>query len=516
MTIITDKGMGGMPSGADQWLTESFSRGAGALLGRITPNGERRFYFRYTGSAGKQVRLPIGPYKDKGDGASTFTVQQARARALELSALYRGGIRDLREHFAALAEGARLEGAAERLRQEKELADERDRQEVERLARERRLTLRQLHQRWESVELQPHKTADGRRAGRADGGKLIREQFALHLFPLLGDRAVQDVTRADLFQVFDALRAAGKLRALSMMLVSVKQMFRFAVTRELVDRSPVEGVMRRDVGGSATERDRALSADEISLLAVQLGRVMTQDDKRRRLPEHTVAAVWIVLSTGCRVGELLGTAWAGVGVDASSMGEQARVAGVKFGTVDLVGHTWHLPDTKNQRSHTIHLSDFALRQFQAIKDAQGTGLAKGAGRWVFPCRSGEREGGPIRVTALGKQFSDRQQTGAHHWKNRTRDDASLALPGGRWTAHDLRRTAATTMARLGIAGDVIDECLNHVVASRVRRTYIRDRREAQQAAAFDVLGMELDRLVGGGERLMRGGAANVVPIRAAA
>jgi integrase len=68
------------------------------------------------------------------------------------------------------------------------------------------------------------------------------------------------------------------------------------------------------------------------------------------------------------------------------------------------------------------------------------------------------------------------------------------LPGGRWTAHDLRRTAATLMASLGISGDVIDECLNHVIESRVRRTYIRDRRAAEQTRAFDALGARLQTL----------------------
>lgn len=44
------------------------------------------------------------------------------------------------------------------------------------------------------------------------------------------------------------------------------------------------------------------------------------------------------------------------------------------------------------------------------------------------------------------------------------------------------------MASLGIIGDVIDECLNHMIESRMRRTYIRDRRTVDEARAFDALG----------------------------
>ena len=51
------------------------------------------------------------------------------------------------------------------------------------------------------------------------------------------------------------------------------------------------------------------------------------------------------------------------------------------------------------------------------------------------------------------------------------------------------------MAAQGVSGDVVDECLNHVIESRVRRTYIRDRRIVQQRHVFDVLGKFLVGLV---------------------
>jgi len=47
------------------------------------------------------------------------------------------------------------------------------------------------------------------------------------------------------------------------------------------------------------------------------------------------------------------------------------------------------------------------------------------------------------------------------------------------------------MAELGFGGDVIDECLNHMIESRVRRVYVRDRRVAEQSRAFDALGSKL-------------------------
>jgi hypothetical protein len=51
------------------------------------------------------------------------------------------------------------------------------------------------------------------------------------------------------------------------------------------------------------------------------------------------------------------------------------------------------------------------------------------------------------------------------------------------------------MAQLGHSTDVIDECLNHMMQRRISRVYIQDRREAQQAQAFNALGKKLEQLL---------------------
>ncbi len=57
MAAITDKQMQARATGKDVRLTQPFKRGAGAFIGRITPSGERLFYFRYTDSAGQRPFL---------------------------------------------------------------------------------------------------------------------------------------------------------------------------------------------------------------------------------------------------------------------------------------------------------------------------------------------------------------------------------------------------------------------------------------------------------------------------
>jgi len=379
------------------------------------------------------------------------------------------------------AEQARIELARRvdpfAARQRKEAADK--------LNSERRLTVRQVFERWASTELSPHIRADGRRIGRKDGGAYARAQFDRRVFPTLGETPITEVRKADLLAILDGVKGEGKLRTCNVLLADLKQMLRFAVAREIIPHSPLEAVTKRHAGGADAERERVLSVAEVQTLAKAL--------PDARMHRRSELAVWLILATGCRIGELMGAQWE---------------------HVDTNARTWHLPVTKNERPHTIHLSDFAVRKFQALHglremytNERGEPVAS---PWVFPGTDGA---GPVDAKTLGKQVADRQRPAGQRGTHRSKATASLSLPGGKWTAHDLRRTAATLMASLGVSGDVIDECLNHVIESRVRRTYIRDRRPAQQAAAFDALGVRLAGLIEG-----RAQRSNVIelPERAAA
>ena len=447
MGVITDKQMQAATTTGDLWITEDGPRGAGRFLGRITPRGERAFYFRYTTSDGSRDTLPIGAYDPK--GRAGLRLAEARITAGQWSKISQSGIKDLRSHFARTVSD-KLE-AEETLR----LQVNRDAQEAE-LEQQRRLTIRQVFDRWASTELTPHLRADGKRSGRKDGGQYSREQFERRIFPTLGDTAAVDVRKADLLAILDAVKAEGKLRTCNVLLTDLKQMFHFALAREIVERNPLDTITKRQAGGAETERERVLSPDEVSDLARQL--------PKANMGKRSELAIWLTLATGCRVGELMNAQW-------QHIDKQAR--------------TWHLPDTKNQRPHTIHLSEFALSKFAALEGFRETVP------WVFP---NTKSTAPVCVKSFGKQLSDRQRTAEQRLKNRTAATDSLTLPGGKWTAHDLRRTAATLMASLGTSSDVIDECLNHMIQSRVTRIYIRDRRETEQAKAFEALGRRLDEL----------------------
>jgi integrase len=380
----------------------------------------------------------------------------------------------------------RSDGIDPRAERRRRIEAEQQAQDEARLAAERRLTVRKLFDRWAAIDLAPRISTDGRRLGRKDGGAFTRAQFERRVFPKIGDMAVEDVKRGNLLDLLDAAKAEGKLRTANILLTDLKQMFRFALTRDLVLRNPLDTVSKRDVGGRHFDRDRVLAADELRMLAKAL--------PSSGLQPRFVCAVWIILATGVRVGELLGAAWSDTHRKPAELKPAADKTDVKLGYVDLTRKTWHLPETKNQRDHTIHLSAFALAYFKKLyelREAEPDNASR-AVAWVFPNTALT---GPVGSKSLGKQLSDRQREPSRRLQRRTKDTSALVLPGGRWTAHDLRRTAATMMAGMGISGDVIDECLNHMIESRVRRTYIRDRRFSEQQKAFDALGRQLSSLL---------------------
>lgn len=497
MSTITDKAMQANATGADQWLTESFGRGAGALLGRITPSGSRTFYFRYSGTQG-QVRLPVGPFHPKGNGAATFTVGQARAQAMAWVVLRRDQkITDLRK-FLEQAQADRQQAAdTERKRLAAEQRQRESDANAAELERQQRRTVRQTFDQWRATELQPIVRADGKRVGRKDGGQYVFEQFTRHVFPAIGNQPLDHIRKPDLLALLDLQIAAGKARTANVLLADLKQMLDFALERELIAINPLATTKKAKVGGADVARDRVLSEEEIKQLVQGL--------PDASMNSRSACAIWLTLATGVRVGELMGAVWADTlpadpkarKARLDALQAQADAEDVKLGMVDLVAGSWYLPTTKNQRDHTIHLSGFAMDEFEklrTLRELSGKPGERSLSPWVFPATDNTR---PVCIKSFGKQLADRQRQPGQRLNNRSKATTALMLSGGRWTAHDLRRTAATLMARLGVSTDTINEALNHITADRMTRVYIHDRREVDQARAFDALGAKLASLLSG-------------------
>lgn len=455
MAKITDKQMTAKPGETNRWLSEVAIWGHGSLVARITPSGERLFYFRYLNSGGDRITYPIGTYSRDGQ-EGTMTLADAGLKAKELAGLHKAGIKDIREHFEA-EEAARIaarDAELSRLTAEKSAAED----EVTRQAA--RKTVAELFEHWAKIDL----------INRKDKGIEVRRMFEKDVLPLLGKLAVADVKKGHITEVTDALLARGVNRMAKLIFSLMRQMFRFAVDRDLIEHDPSASIRKAKIGGKDVERDRVLTDDEIR----QLHRQIPSAD----LMLTTAAATWIALATCCRIGELLAASWE---------------------HINLEQRLWLIPaeNSKNGKPHTVYLSDFAAMQFENLK------VLNGISNWCYP---NSADTGPVCSKTVTKQLGDRQrQPSQGTMSRRSAKPQSLLLTGGKWTPHDLRRTGATIMTALGVLPEVAERCLNHTEENKVKRTYQRHSYAKEMTDAWRLLGEHL-------ELLTRSDTANVVQI----
>jgi integrase len=311
-----------------------------------------------------------------------------------------------------------------------------------------RQTVQDLFDRWVSLELSQRKESSRDELMRA---------FKKDVLPVIGNMPAEDATKVHIMKVLDNILSRGARRLANRTLSELRQMFGFGYTRDIIKIDPTHRLAKKDVGGRTTERSRVLSEDEISELAHKM--------PDAGLHPASECAIWIMLSTGCRIGDLMKATW-------SEINRESR--------------SWTFTPEKDQRhiirTHTVYLSDFALKQFERLQDYNG------AGQWLYPNRDGS---GPVCKKSITKQIGDRQRTDTPlHGRSQLID--SLALPGGRWVPHDLRRSCVTLMVDLGISGDVAHLCTYHIEQDAIKKTYNRSLQIAAQKQAWAVLGERLD------------------------
>jgi integrase len=85
-------------------------------------------------------------------------------------------------------------------------------------------------------------------------------------------------------------------------------------------------------------------------------------------------------------------------------------------------------------------------------------------------------------------------------KAKARVDGFLAAAGAKlepWTLHDLRRTAATHMVRLGVSEEVVGRVLNHAPKGVTAKVYALHTYAPEKRSALDRWAAELMRAVEG-------------------
>ena len=304
----------------------------------------------------------------------------------------------------------------------------------------------------------------------------------MHILPEIGEMRALEITKGDIIRMLDKVAAKrdarfpaeGKsVRRLThrpnRVFNLTRSIFRWAVGRDLVPLDPSFGV--KPPVKKEKPRERALSPDEISALWKVLG---TAPERQRygkdvargekilgsgdlSMTRLTAITLLLSLATGQRIGEVAGIAKAELDLnDAAPM--------------------WVVPGhrTKNGRPNRVPLSRFALR---LVREAM---TLAGESEWLFPAARGD---GPIDPHAPTRALA------------RSREAVGLSD----FRVHDLRRTAATCMAELGVSPHTISLVLNHVSARTATVTgevYVQYSYDREKREALDLWGARLEQLVG--------------------
>jgi integrase len=271
----------------------------------------------------------------------------------------------------------------------------------------------------------------------------------LHVLPYWRNRLASSIRRRDVLELLDHVVAAGTPIAANRTLAAVRRMFSWALERDILAASPCAGVKRPSEERS---RERVLSNDELRDLWQAADKV----------GGPYAALIKLLLLTGQRRDE---------------------VGGMRYS--ELNGGLWTIAKdrTKNGKTHEVPLSALAA----ALLAAQPR---IGASDFV--------------ITTTGKVAFNGYVVG------KQRLNALLPVDMPPWRLHDLRRSVASGMARLGIALPTIEKVLNHtsgsfagIVSVYQRHDFADEKRAALEAWARHV------------EALVAGETAKVLPLRKA-
>jgi len=261
-----------------------------------------------------------------------------------------------------------------------------------------------------------------------------------HVLPRWRGRTIESITKRDVIDMLDRVVEDGTPVAANRTLAAVRKLFNWAVARDLIAMSPCAGVKRP---APEQPRDRVLSDDELRRVwnaAEQVGGPFG-------------SMVRLLILTGAR---------------------RTEVAQMTRDELDLDAKVWKLPRerTKNGIPHEVPLSKQVLAVIESVPRIASS---------------------PYILTTNGR-------AAACDYNNNTRRLRALLPPDmSHWTLHDLRRTVASGMARLGVNLPVIEKCLNHISGSfgGIVSVYQHHNFAPEKRAALEQWGDFVEGLVGG-------------------
>lgn len=240
------------------------------------------------------------------------------------------------------------------------------------------------------------------------------------VLPHWSGRDARTITPREIIERLDAIVARGAPVQANRTAAILSQMFLFGVHRAIVEDSPVKLLYRP--GGKEKSRERTFTDDELKAF-------LKHREQACRFHGHMPSVLMVLLLTLQRRSELGLAEWS---------------------EFDFKEKLWRIPDehAKGGRGHTLPLADWAIDELKILKRLSGRS------RFVLPTADGSGPADPKLITRSVARCQTRfKKHGVEAF-----------------TAHDLRRTGRTAMARLGVSTAIAERVLNHA-REKIEGTY---------------------------------------------
>jgi integrase len=259
--------------------------------------------------------------------------------------------------------------------------------------------------------------------------KNYRDYLSAHF--RYGRRSLSDITTREIITSLRNLSPSQREHATRI----GRTFFTWCVRHSLLDQSPMQNMPPIVIG---KPRQRVLTEDELRAVWTTA----------RTLASLFHAIVALLVLTGQRRGEIAALQWDWI--EFTEFNENG------LSSINFPAHV-----TKNGRMHSIPYSNHVAQVLQSIPHYHS--------QYVFPA---------------SRHRSDRTTTFNAWSKSKVAFDRECGVSG--YTLHDLRRTFATNLQRLGVRLEVTEALLNHVSGTRsgIVGVYQTHRYETEARAAI--------------------------------
>ncbi len=416
--------------------------GREGLMVRVYPSGAVSFRFRYTGPDRQRRVMVFGEF---GKGGVTLA---------DAHAMHSPAQRELETGLDPIEERERREAQKQKVREARANADTVS-SLVEQFVHRKLRAERWDEERAEWVRDPKVKTKPRKRPEAA--AALLKSNLidATIDGEKAGQMKAEDLTRRQLVRLLDAIVdrpapiTANRVHAL------LVQMFNWAAAQDLIPASPMAGIERP--GGDETPRDLVLTLEEI--------RAVWEKLDTAEMAEPTRLALKLLLVTGQRRGELTFARW-----------DHFDVAAKRWTIPVALLKSSHSRREKPE-AHVVPLSSLALEILEKLK------ALTGESEYALPAYASKKATKSYTERVLSRAVRDNEKHfGIAHW-----------------TPHDLRRTAASFMTRIGVPRLHVEKVLNHSTGD-IAEVYDRHDYLPEKRAALEKWGEHLRAIVEGREQ----------------